>query len=192
MMQQPDCMHEQSKMNPWKTLSRRTILERKPFLSVELHAVETSNGQVIPDWTWIVSPDYVNVLAQTVEGSILCFRQTKYAVGGVSLAPIGGFIESGESAEAAAKRELLEETGYEGQEWKSLGSYAVDANRGVGRAHFFIARHARRVDSPIAGDLEEQTLLLLSRADIERALIAGDFKVLPWVAMVALGLRLLD
>ena len=179
-------------MKPWKTLSRQTILHREPFLKVELHEVETSKGQIIPDWTWIDTPDYANVLAQTTEGLFLCFRQTKYAVTGTSLAPVGGFIEAGEAPESAAKRELREETGYEAQEWISVGSYAVDANRGAGKAHFFVARHARRVTAPVAEDLEEQELLRFSRPQLEQALTAGEFKVLPWAAMIALGLNVLD
>lgn len=179
-------------MKPWKTLSRQTLLRREPFLTVELHKIETSRGQVIPDWTWLVTPDYANVLAQTAEGLFLLFRQTKYAVDGTSLAPVGGFIEPGEAPETAAKRELREETGYEAQEWISVGSYAVDANRGAGRAHFFVARQAKLVGAPISGDLEEQELLLLNRDQLEHALRAGEFKVLPWAAMVALGLNALD
>ena len=179
---------QQSNLKPWKTLTRRIILKCEPFLSVEMHEVETSDGQIIPDWSWITTPDYVSVLAQTAEGSILCFRQTKYAVEGVSLAPVGGYIEPGELPGTAAQRELLEETGYEALEWISLGNYVVDANRGAGRAHFFVARMARRVAEPVAGDLEEQQLLLLSRNEVKQALDAGEFKALSWAANVALGL----
>lgn len=179
-------------MNPWKTLSRQILLQRKPFLTVELHQVELPGGHIIPDWTWVVTPDYANVLAETADGFFLCFRQTKYAVAGTSLAPVGGFIEAGEAPEAAAKRELREETGYEAQEWIPVGSYAVDANRGAGKAHFFVARQARRVTTPITGDLEEQELLQLSRPQLEQALTDGEFKVLPWAAMIALGLNALD
>ena len=179
-------------MKPWKTLSRRNILKREPYLSVELHEVEISDGRVIPDWTWIVAPDYVNVLAQTTDNLFLFFRQTKYAVAGVTLAPVGGLIEPGESPNNAARRELLEETGYEATEWIAAGSYAVDANRGAGQANFFVARQARPSATPIVGDLEEQQLLLLDRAQVEKALASGEFKVLPWAALVALGLRLLD
>lgn len=176
-------------MNAWKTLSRRTVFEQKRFLTVESHRVELPDGRVIDDWSWIITPDYVNVLAETLDGRFLCFRQTKYAVDGVTLAVVGGFIEPGEDPAAAAKRELMEETGYAAEEWIPLGVFAVDSNRGAGKAHFFIARKARRVGEPVVDDLEEQELLELSRAELEDALSAGEFKALAWAAIVALGLR---
>ena len=175
-------------MKPWKTLSRRVVFECEPFLSVELHEVETSRNRIIADWAWIITPDYVNVLAQTGEGTILCFRQNKYAVAGLSLAPIGGYVEPGESPESAAKRELLEETGYVADEWIHLGSFSVDANRGAGKAHFFVAKSARPVSRPISDDIEEQELVLLSFGEVKEALTRGEFKALPWVTNVALAL----
>ena len=177
-------------MTPWKTLSRRTILDHRPFLSVEMHTVQLPGGRIIDDWTWIVTPDFVNVLVETPDGSFLCFRQTKYAVEGTSLAPVGGYIEPGEDPLDAAKRETLEETGYSSPEWIRLGSYAVDANRGAGTAHFFLARQAQRVAEPTADDLEEQELLILSRPEVQRALAEGQFKVLAWASVVAMGVSI--
>lgn len=173
---------------PWKTLSRRPILDCGKFLKVELHAVELPDGRVIEDWAWVIAPDFVNVVAETVEGDYLCFRQTKYAVQGTSLAVVGGYIEPGEAPLAAAQRELREETGYEAPEWRALGAYPVEANRGVQTGHFFLATGAHRVGDPIADDLEEQQILRLSRAEMARALVGGEFKVLAWAAVVALAL----
>ena len=82
----------------------------------------------------------------------------------------------------------MEETGYQAADWTYLGGYAVDGNRGVGTAHLFLARAAHRVAEPNADDLEEQELLFLSRSAVEAALTAGEFKVLPWAALVALAL----
>ena len=175
-------------MQPWKTLSRRTILNHSKFLTVEEHTVELPDGRVISDWPWIITPDYINVLAVTRDGEFLCFRQTKYSVEETSLAPVGGYLEPNEDPLAAAQRELLEETGYEAPEWICLGRYGVDGNRGAGTAHFFLARGAHRVSEPDADDLEEQKLLHLSRSEIEAAIASGEFKSLPWVAVVALGL----
>jgi len=176
-------------MKTWKTLSRTPILNTGKYLSVEFHTVELPDGQVISEWPWVITPDYVNVVAVTPEGRFLAFRQVKYGVEGTSLAAIGGYIEPGEDPLAAARRELLEETGYTAPEWENLGVYRVDANRGSGMAYFFLARGAQRVAARDADDLEEQELLELTRAEIELALSQGEFKVLAWAAIMALALQ---
>lgn len=171
-----------------KTHSRRTILDRGKFLRVELHQVEWPNGRVIDDWAWIITPDYVNIVAETEDGRLLCFRQVKYALDGPSLAIVGGYQEPGEDALASARRELREETGYEAGEWVSLGRYAVDGNRGAGAGYFFLARGAHRVTEPVSDDLEEQETLFLTLAEARDALGRGEFKLMPWAAAVALAL----
>jgi ADP-ribose pyrophosphatase len=175
-------------MKLWKTISRRTILNHSKFLAVENHTIELPDGRIVSDWPWLVMPNYVNVAAVTQDGHFLCFRQTKYAVDGMTLAPVGGYLEPGEAPLAAAQRELLEETGYEAVDWINLGTYFVDGNRGAGKAHLFLAREAYRVAEPDADDLEEQDLLQLTRAEVEAALVAGEFKILPWPTVMAMAL----
>ena len=176
-------------MQTWKTLARRAILNYSKFLVVEEHTVELPDGRIIAGWPWLITPDYINVVAVTEAGLFLCFRQTKYDVDGVSLAVVGGYLEPGEDPLAAAKRELREETGYEASAWLALGRFPVDGNRGAGIAYPFLATGARKVTAIDADDLEEQELVLLSRAEIETALDAGEFKSLPWAAALALALR---
>jgi 8-oxo-dGTP pyrophosphatase MutT (NUDIX family) len=158
------------------------------FLRVEYHTVQLPTGRVIEEWPWLITPSFVNVVAETEDGRFLCFRQTKYAAEGISLAIPGGYLEEGEEPLAAIQRELREETGYVATEWTFLGRFAVDGNRGNGHAHLFLARGARYSQPIDADDLEEQELLLLTRAELEAALAAGEFKVLPWTANVALAL----
>lgn len=172
----------------WRTLSRRQVLDLGKFLRVEVHAIELPDGQVIDDWPWAITPDYVNVVAITEEGEYLLFCQTKYALDGMSLAPVGGYMEPGEEPLAAARRELLEETGYEADEWISLGDYWVDANRGFARAYFFLARGARHVAEPASDDLEEQVLVQLTEQEVVNALLAGEFKALSWAANMGIAL----
>ena len=176
-------------MDNWKTLSRKTVLDRGKFLRVEDHVVQLPDGQIITDWPWVITPDYINVVAITTSGEYLIFGQTKYSIQGITLATVGGYLEPGEDPLSAGKRELLEETGYASEEWQPLGSFAVDGNRGAGNAHFFLATNARPVAAIDADDLEEQELLLLSRDQVEEALIAGEFKLLAWTTIVALTLR---
>jgi ADP-ribose pyrophosphatase len=176
-------------MLPWKTLSRRTILDEKPWLVVEHHQVELPDGRVIPNWHWVITPDYVNVIAITEANEFLCFRQVKYAIEGPTMGIVGGYINAGEEPLAAAQRELREETGYEAPRWTELGHYRVDPNRGIAMGHLYLAQGAHWSGGTVVDDLEEQKLLLLSQAEIEAALDNGEFKVLAWAAAVAFALR---
>lgn len=179
-------------MQPIKTLARRTVLDMGRFLRVESHTVQVPDGRTIPDWPWVITPDYINVLVETHTGQFLVFDQIKYGLPDGTLALIGGYIEPGETPLAAARREVYEETGYRSDTWIDLGSYLADPNRGVATGSLFLARRADKVAEPHSDDLEEQMALFLSRAELEQALDAGAFKLLAWSAGVALGLRALD
>ena len=179
-------------MQPWKTVSRKVVNQFGKFLTVEAHEIELPDGRRIQDWPWLIAPDFVLVLARAADGRFLCFRQTKYAVQGDTLAPVGGHVEPGEDPLTAAKRELLEETGYSAPEWHALGTGVAHANRGGGHGHLFLACAARRECEPHSDDLEEQELRLLTPSELATALDRGEFKTLAWCALVALALRHLE
>ncbi len=175
-------------MKNWKTHSRRTALDLGKFLKVEVHHVEFDDGTTIPEWPWVITPDYINVAVQREQGDFLLYKQSKYAIEGDSLATVGGYIEPGEDPLGAAKRELLEETGYEAKNWVSLGTFAVDANRGFATAHLFLATGARSVQAPNADDLETYEMLILSKDELVEAVKSGRFKVMAWAAVIGLAL----
>jgi ADP-ribose pyrophosphatase len=179
-------------LRAWETISRKTILNHGKFLTVEDHVVKLPDGQIIPDWAWLIIPSAAIVLALTADDQFLCFRQTKYAIEGTSLAPVGGMLEPNEAPLDAAKRELLEETGYEASDWISLGSHILDPNRGIATMHLFLALNAKQVAEPNSDDLEDQELLFLNRSEIETALKTGEFKILAWSAVVAMSLNYLN
>jgi 8-oxo-dGTP pyrophosphatase MutT (NUDIX family) len=144
-------------MLPWKTLSRSIVLDEKPWLVVERHRVELPDGRVIPNWHWVIIPDYVNVIAVTEAGQFLCFRQVKYAIEGPTLGIVGGYINTGEEPLAAAQRELREETGYErpaGQSWGIIVS--IERHR---YGAIFTWPRGLCGRPVIVDDLEEQELL---------------------------------
>jgi ADP-ribose pyrophosphatase len=177
------------KLRAWETISKKTILSHNKFLTVENHVVKLPDGRIIPDWPWLIIPSAAIVLAVTDDERFLCFRQTKYAIQGSSLAPVGGMLEPNETPLEAARRELLEEMGYASANWFGLGSYLLDPNRGIATMHLFLALNAKKVAEPNSDDLEDQELVVLSRNEIEQALKTGEFKVLAWSAVVAMSLN---
>ena len=182
-------------MRSWKTLTRQTILDHSQYLRVESHAILLPDGTRIDDWPWVITPDFVTVVVVNIRGDFVLFRQTKYSVEGVSLAPAGGYIEPGEAPQAAAQRELAEELGYTAVSWVHLGSYPVDGNRGAGTAHIYLALGATpltgEVESEDSDDLEDQEVIMMSKAEVRQALGEQAFKVLPWAAAIALALQYL-
>lgn len=177
-------------MKLWKTLSKQVVFEQAPWVKLEEHQIELPDGKVLEKWVWIDTPDFVIVVAVDEGERFLVFEQTKYASPGVTLAPVGGYIQPGEEALAAAKRELLEETGCVAEEWISLGSFMTDANRGNGNGYYFLAKKSRKTDQiTLSDDLEEQRLLSFSAAELQEALDQNRVKIITWQAAFSMALQ---
>lgn len=104
---------------PWETLESR-YLHRRPWLTIRQDRVRLSNGRTIEDYYVQEFPPWVNVLAITTERKAVLIRQYRHGLGAVSWELPAGVLEPGEPLLEAARRELLEETGYGGGVWTPL------------------------------------------------------------------------
>jgi ADP-ribose pyrophosphatase len=171
----------------WEVLSTRTIYSAPPWVTLSLQQVCLPDGRVILDYHRLQLPEYCVVFAETIEGRVIVERQYKHGVGAVTLMLPAGLIEPGEAPLKAAQRELLEETGYQAADWQLLGSFVPNSNYGCGKAHLYLARQARRIAEPDAGDLEEMEILLLARDELFAAVRGGQIHATSVVAAIALA-----
>jgi ADP-ribose pyrophosphatase len=87
--------------------------------------------------------DYVSVVALTDDRQILFVRQFRPVVDRDTLELPSGHVEKHESPEDAARRELLEETGFEAPRLELLGTLAPDVGRLANRMWCYFAADAR-------------------------------------------------
>jgi ADP-ribose pyrophosphatase len=177
---------------PWDLLGRETVFDGRPWVRVDREAVRLPTGRIVPDFYRVVLPDFVMCVVRTADGRYPVVRGYKHGLGGVTLSPPAGQIDPGEEPLTAARRELLEETGYEADGWQMVGRYIVDGNRQCGTMHLFTAHTARPVVAPRIDELEQLEVACLTRSELVEAVLAGRFRTLPGVGGVAIALLLAE
>lgn len=131
-------------MQPWKRV--REELLHEGFQRLVRRHFERPDGRTA-DFEVRQVRDVVCVVARTVSGTFLIARQ--YRPGPERIVddlPAGG-VEPGEAPEAAARRELLEETGYQAGTMTFLASNPVSAYS-TNHRHSFVATDCRKVAEP--------------------------------------------
>lgn len=122
------------------------------------HLIEKNFSGAADPYYAIELPDYVSLVALTTKGDILLVRQYRPAVEKSMLELPSGHVDEGEEPEAAARRELLEETGYEAQEIELLGCLTPDTGRLSNRMWCYFAKDARLVARPSEPGIELEVM----------------------------------
>jgi ADP-ribose pyrophosphatase len=172
----------------WQVLDKRLVADRSPFARAYDLDFRLPDGRVITNWLQVELPPFVVTFPLTVDGAVLFVRQYRQVVGDYLLELSAGHLEADETPQAAAARELLEESGAVAEHWQFLGRYVMDANRDCGWAHVFLAREARIVAPSNSGDVGEISVHLLPLAEVKRRWLAGEFVSAPTALAIGLAL----
>lgn len=138
----------------WTTLASKTLLERW-WLTLREDRVRLPSGAEIDEFHVAEYPDWALTVALTDDGQAVLVEQYRYAVDRVALEFAAGVVAPSEPPLQAARRELLEETGFVADDWTTLGKCAVEPARHTNYGHLFVARGARRVAAPALDDTED-------------------------------------
>jgi ADP-ribose pyrophosphatase len=171
----------------WRVIQSKKIVDN-PYTQVFMQTIELPDGRIVEDWPIVQTLDYVNTLVLNEANEAMILEGYKHGLGRSSWQVLGGYLEPKEDPLAAAKRELLEETGYACEDWSHLGSFIVDANRRVGEGHFFLARNAKKIAKSTHDDLEYFEVVWVPLDSLRQALIDGRVAILSYAITIALGL----
>ncbi len=93
------------------------------------------------------TPDWVNVVALTADRQLVCVEQYRFGSQSVTLEIPGGVLDRGEEHGAAARRELLEETGHTASRWTYLGAVEPNPAFQDNLCHHWLAEDAVRTQA---------------------------------------------
>ena len=119
--------------------------------------IELTNGAVIDDYYVRETGGFSSIFALTSDQRVVLVRQFKYGIGRIVLELPSGFIDAGETPEAAAVRELAEETGYIPESVDHIRTLVPDPTNSTTLMHLFLARGARHrlaQDLDVTEDIE--------------------------------------
>ena len=115
----------QSDVPRWITKELTTLQDCAVFDVVKRHCERPAEADAAApathDYFFLDCADFVNVVALTADDQVLLVEQWRAGVNDVTLEVPGGLVDTGETTQQAAERELLEETGYRGRAWHPLG-----------------------------------------------------------------------
>ena len=151
---------------PWKTLEQTVLLDRW-WMTLREDRVELPDGEILPEFHVIEYPDWALTIPLTRDGRIVMVEQYRYGIDEVGLEFPAGAMSDGEDPEAAARREMLEETGYDAEEWISIGTCAPEPSKHTNTAHLYLARGSHNVAEP---DLDTTENITVHEIDIDRVL----------------------
>ena len=175
-------MYPKLKNRPWKVVKSENILRLGPWLSVRQECVEMPSGKQIPTWYVMEFPDWINVIAITKDGKMVMEDQYRHALGETHYELVAGVVDPGETPLEAAKRELSEETGYEGGEWKLFMTLSPNPTNHNNLSYTFLATGVEKVREQHQEPTEdihvdimepEQVLEMLRDGEIIQALHAA-------------------
>lgn len=163
----------------WKTLSQKYLIE-KPWLTARVDKVQLPTGVIIDEYYVLEYPDWVNTIAITKDGKFVFVRQYRYAIGKTVNELCAGVVEKGEDPMDAAKRELMEETGFGGGNWQEWMTISANPSTHTNLTHCYLATDVEPLGKQHLDQGEDLEPRIFSREEVLDMLQKGEI----WQALM--------
>jgi len=174
-------------LKEWKRIRTRQAFSCRLF-EVKIDTSLSPRTGRPHDFYVIETGDWVGVIPLTEERAVVLVKQFRHGTRSFSLEIPGGLVE-GDDPSAAARRELLEETGYEAGELELLGVLRPQPAIFNNRYFLFLAQDVKRVSSPSLDEGEdievvevplEEVYRRMAEGEIDHALVLASFQLLSF------------
>jgi ADP-ribose pyrophosphatase len=163
--------HHPTEDHGWLTLGSE-YLYRNPWCAFRVDEVRLPDGAEI-EYGILESGGFAAVVPITDEGRVVLVRQWRQPLGDFTLELPSGGVDDGEEPEAAARRELFEETGYRAEGLAHLVSVHTSTGRSTEVCHLFRCRAVRDERGPRPEQTEFIRVVEMPFAEAARKAVKG-------------------
>jgi ADP-ribose pyrophosphatase len=162
---------------------------RNRWVALRQDTCRLPDNRVIDDYFVLEENDVGSVFALTPDQRLVLVEQYKHGVGQVVLELPAGFFNTRRADPLAeARREFIEETGYDAPAYHYLGKLAQSPSRMTNYFHLYAALDAQPVPGGQRLDpTEEITVRLLPMDEVFAQIAAGVINAVGTVAGIYLG-----
>jgi 8-oxo-dGTP pyrophosphatase MutT (NUDIX family) len=171
------------KVHPWEVVQTREIARTPIFRLTGRRSEHPGRGAA--DFYVLEAPDWVNIIPVTRDDHVIMVRQFRHGLQRMTLEIPGGMVDPDDAGPlAAARRELLEETGYWARLVEPIGSISPNPAIQDNLCHSFVGRELELRGAPRLDGNEELTVervpldrvpALIQRGEICHALVVVAF-----------------
>ncbi|KGE14727.1 NUDIX hydrolase [Sphingobacterium deserti] len=159
-------------MDKWTLLESEYIIQR-PWATLRVDKLQMPNGTIKDEYYVLEYPTWVNMVGITVDDEVLFVKQYRHGAGQIMVELPAGVVEAGEEPELAARRELLEETGYAFENIEKICElYANPATSG-NLTHTYLLTGGRKVQEQELDASEDIDVVRMSIEEAKQFLLAN-------------------
>jgi len=155
-------------INPWKVIETKYL---QPYIRID--RCELPNGHIL-DCHLLEYNDEIIVFALTRNQDVVLIKQYRHGAQKTILELPGGSVDAGESPLEAAKRELMEETGYTSDTFIEVGHGSPNPAIYTNKIYFFLAMDAEQNGNQSTYDAEAIDILLTPLEEVIAMAKRGD------------------
>lgn len=170
-------------MKKW-TLIESSYLFRHNYLTIRKVKIITQRGVTIPDYFVIEYPNWINVIAITEDGLFVMEEQYRHGLGIIEYELCAGMIDEDETPLEAAQRELREETGYSGGEWRLFMSSSPNPSSMNNINYTFLATGVKKLYEQELDERECINVTLMTKDEVKSLLC--DNKIMEGIMQAPL------